>query len=94
MAGLGLGKESKVVFDPVTVTAGRLLPKPRQQEKKDMKIGLIGLPSSGKTSIFNALSVIEGSVTAYTRRKAKPHVAVVEVMDHRVTTLYDKGYLY
>jgi GTP-binding protein YchF len=52
-----------------------------------MKIGLIGLPNSGKTTVFNALTAAEASVTAYANCKAKPNVAVVEVADDRVTRL-------
>jgi len=52
-----------------------------------MKIGLIGLPNSGKTTVFNALTRAEASVTAYASCKAKPNLAVVDVMDDRVTRL-------
>jgi len=31
-----------------------------------MKIGLIGLPNSGKTTVFNALTKAEAIVTDYT----------------------------
>jgi len=52
-----------------------------------MKIGLIGLPNSGKTTIFNALTKQEVPVTAYTNAKAEPNLAVVEVFDDRVNRL-------
>jgi GTP-binding protein YchF len=54
-----------------------------------MKIGLIGLPNSGKTTIFNALTRLQSPVTAYASSKAEPNVAVVEVMDPRVKILSD-----
>jgi GTP-binding protein YchF len=52
-----------------------------------MKIGLIGLSNSGKTTIFNALTRSEAPVTGYTSDRIKPHVAVVNVRDARVKRL-------
>ena len=52
-----------------------------------MKIGLLGLPNSGKTTIFNALTRSEAEVGAYANNKAEPNVAVVEVGDERITRL-------
>jgi len=54
-----------------------------------MKIGLIGLPNSGKTTIFNALTRLQSPVTAYASSKAEPNVAVVDVVDPRVDRLSD-----
>ena len=54
-----------------------------------MKIGLIGLPNSGKTTIFNALTKMEANVTAYSNVKAEPNVAVVSVDDDRLLSLTD-----
>jgi len=54
-----------------------------------MKIGLIGLPNSGKTIIFNALTKREAHVAAYSDAKAEPNVAVVEVDDDRLIRLTD-----
>ncbi len=52
-----------------------------------MKIGLIGLPKSGTTTIFNALSKSQALVSAYAAAKAEPNVAVVDVRDERITKL-------
>ena len=52
-----------------------------------MKIGLLGLPNSGKTTIFNALTRSEAEVGAYANSKAEPNVAVIEVSDERITRL-------
>jgi GTP-binding protein YchF len=52
-----------------------------------MKIGLIGLPNSGKTTIFNALSRSEAEVTSFANTRAEPNLAVVDVQDDRVDRL-------
>jgi len=52
-----------------------------------MKIGLMGLPLSGKTTVFNALTSAGVDVLAYATEKAEPNVAIVDVMDERVTLL-------
>jgi GTP-binding protein YchF len=52
-----------------------------------VKIGLIGLPGSGKTTIFNALTKLEAPVAAQSNGRAEPNVGVVKVMDERVTRL-------
>ena len=57
------------------------------QRDKFMRIGLIGLPNSGKTTIFNALTKLEAPVTAYTNAKAEPNLGVVEVVDDRICRL-------
>ncbi len=52
-----------------------------------MKLGLVGLPNSGKTTIFNALTKSQIAVNAYSNAKAEPNVAIVEVGDDRVRKL-------
>jgi GTP-binding protein YchF len=52
-----------------------------------MKIGLVGLPNSGKTAVFNALTRSHADVTAYATAKAEPNIAVVDVGDERVSRL-------
>jgi len=52
-----------------------------------MKIGLIGFPKSGKTTIFNALTGLEAETAAYSTGKAEPNFGIVEVEDERVTKL-------
>ena len=54
-----------------------------------MKIGLVGLPKSGKTTIFNALTKSRAEVSAYSGGKAEPNLASVAVEDDRVTRLSD-----
>ncbi|MEA3222249.1 MAG: GTPase [Thermodesulfobacteriota bacterium] len=52
-----------------------------------MKIGIIGLPKSGKTSIFNALTGQDVSTSGFNAKKAEPNVASVDVKDSRVDVL-------
>jgi len=51
-----------------------------------MKLGIIGLPQSGKTTIYNALTRSNTPTTASAGR-IEVHTAVVDVPDPRVTTL-------
>ncbi|MBI3158268.1 MAG: redox-regulated ATPase YchF [Chloroflexi bacterium] len=50
-----------------------------------MKLGIIGLPQSGKTTIFNALT--RGNVPTTMSGKMEVHTAVVDVPDPRVAVL-------
>ncbi len=52
-----------------------------------MKIGIIGLPNSGKTTVFNALTRSEKPAEAFSSGQVAVHTAVVEVPDPRVDTL-------
>lgn len=51
-----------------------------------MKIGLLGLPRSGKTTVFNALTKAEAPV-AHSNGKTEPNISVVRVLDERVDRL-------
>jgi len=52
-----------------------------------MKIGLIGLRNSGKTTIFNTLTGLEAEVTSYSSQKIEPNQGIVQVEDKRVEKL-------
>jgi GTP-binding protein YchF len=52
-----------------------------------MQIGIIGLPLSGKTTIFNALTRGHADVTNFASGKLQVHTASVQVPDSRVDVL-------
>ena len=52
-----------------------------------MKIGFIGLPKSGKTTLFNALTGSSAAVSTYSVGRVGPNLAAVRVGDERVTEL-------
>ncbi len=52
-----------------------------------MNIALIGLPKTGKTTIFNALTGASASTDKYAPPHTAPNVGVVQVPDERVTRL-------
>lgn len=52
-----------------------------------MEIGIIGLPNSGKTTIFNALTRSHTATTAFSSGQLEVHTAVVDVPDARVDRL-------
>lgn len=54
-----------------------------------MKIGIIGLPNSGKTSVFNALTGGTAETAAYSSGQLEPNIATVKVPDTRLNTLAD-----
>lgn len=56
-----------------------------------MKLGIIGLPGSGKTTLFNALTGKTAEVSFYQGGKREPNLAAVDVPDgrlERLTELY------
>lgn len=53
-----------------------------------MKVGLIGFPGSGKTTIFNALTG-QKAETGFAAKGNKPQLAVVKVPDARIQALVD-----
>ncbi len=52
-----------------------------------MEIGIIGLPNSGKTTIFNALTRSKTATAAFSSGQLEVHTAVVDVPDERVDRL-------
>lgn len=54
-----------------------------------MQIGIVGLPNSTKTTIFNALTRSEAETAAFSTGQVETNVAVVPVPDLRVDALTD-----
>ncbi len=49
-----------------------------------MKVGIVGLPNAGKSSLFNALTRAGAPVAGYAFTTVEPNVAVVPVPDERL----------
>ncbi len=52
-----------------------------------MKIAIIGLPNSGKTTVFNALTGQTVETAAFSSGKLEPNIAAVKVPDSRLPAL-------
>jgi len=52
-----------------------------------LKIAIIGLANSGKTTIFNALTGLNVETTIYPTLAAEPHIGMVKVPDKRLEKL-------
>ncbi|HET9919987.1 MAG TPA: GTPase, partial [Ktedonobacteraceae bacterium] len=54
-----------------------------------LTIGIVGLPQSGKTSLFNALTKAGAPVSNYATSTVQANMAVVQVPDARLQPLAD-----
>ncbi len=52
-----------------------------------MKVGIVGLPNAGKTTLFNALTRAAAETAAYPFTTVEPNVAVVDVPDERLAAV-------
>jgi GTP-binding protein YchF len=52
-----------------------------------MQVTIVGLPGSGKTTVFNALTGGHAETGSFSGGRAAPHVSVVKVPDERVDRL-------
>jgi ribosome-binding ATPase YchF (GTP1/OBG family) len=49
-----------------------------------LEVGIVGLPNSGKTTLFNALTRAGAEITAYATVSAKPNVGMAAIPDPRL----------
>ncbi|HOT23608.1 MAG TPA: redox-regulated ATPase YchF [Thermoleophilia bacterium] len=54
-----------------------------------MKLGIVGLPNVGKTTLFNALTHAKAAATAYAYTSAESNRGVVAVPDERLDRLHE-----
>ena len=52
-----------------------------------LEVGIVGLPNSGKTTIFNALTHVGAEITAYASVTEKPNVGMAAILDQRLERL-------
>jgi ribosome-binding ATPase len=52
-----------------------------------LRVGIVGLPNSGKTTLFNALTRAGAQVTAYTEVSQKPNLGMAVIADDRLERL-------
>ncbi|HEX2427215.1 MAG TPA: GTPase, partial [Gaiellaceae bacterium] len=52
-----------------------------------LRVGIVGLPNSGKTTIFNALTHAGAQVTAYAEVTQKPNLGMAVIADERLDRL-------
>ena len=52
-----------------------------------LRVGIVGLPNSGKTTLFNALTHAGAQVSAYTEVTQKPNVGMAVIADDRLERL-------
>ena len=52
-----------------------------------LQVGIVGLPNSGKTTLFNALTHAGASITTYASVTEKPNVGVATIPDERLDRL-------
>src|SRR5205823_5522574 len=67
--------------------SGHLHSREHRTEVVSMRLGIIGLPNSGKTTIFNALTRSDRPTGPVSSGKLEVYTAVVPVPDERIDTL-------
>ena len=63
----------------------------RAREPRAMKVGIVGMPNAGKSSLFNALTRAGAEAANYPFTTIEPNVAVVPVRDERLDAVARDG---
>ena len=71
------------VHYPSDIVAGAALGH-RDRERRAVKVGIVGMPNAGKSSLFNALTRAGAEAANYPFTTIEPNVAVVPVEDERL----------
>ena len=61
--------------------------KPAELLNMSFNIGIIGLPKSGRTTVFNALTKGRADTGSYSREALAPHIGVAKVPEPRLVAL-------
>ena len=65
----------------------RVKNKERKEKCKNMKIGIVGLPNVGKSTLFNSITKAGAECANYPFCTIEPNVGVVAVPDERIDNL-------
>ena len=74
-----------IILTILTVSILHYMSAKQKRNKKTMRLGIIGLEQSGKTTVFNALTGAEQEVGNF--GKIEAHIAMVKVPDERINWL-------
>jgi hypothetical protein len=69
------------------VSLHNIIKKSNKRNAKEMKLGIIGLPNVGKSTLFNALTSSKAETVNYLFSTVEPNVGIVPVPDERLDGL-------